>query len=358
MPSNEIDIDHGKLQRDLRDVGDYLAELRYIDLAQQHIVQRNHEYAADGTASGTNLIQVRLGTQYPFMSQAIMAPTTVSPESELRHFEVLAEQARQWATNEMAFLNHLIREIMHYPIHGYALMDGNLQSVWNTLETRVEDDFGYLDGQLSDWEGTAADEFKSLFYKKQAPARLNQQYLITALQGALEVSRRIVEYSQQSVINAVTAAREVLLEELYLRSVDGGGALPKSALIVVAGAATVLASVVGMTSLWGAVTLESVAFAAGTAASELPANLSDEREIGGGSAEEIYVSLLDAIREVNRFFIKELDYLHDDLRGLRETIEELRADHLILPKRPLLVDGVSGEEFYHDSSKQYPLAGR
>ena len=82
------------------------------------------------------------------------------------------------------------------------------------------------------------------------------------------------------------------------------------------------------------------------------------RWIGGGSAEEIYVSLLDAIREVNRFFIKELDYLHDDLRGLRETIEELRADHLILPKRPLLVDGVSGEEFYHDSSKQYPLAGR
>src|SRR5690606_40206834 len=51
----------------LDDVGDYLAELRYIDLAQQHIVQRNHEYAADGTASGTNLIQVRLGTQYPFM---------------------------------------------------------------------------------------------------------------------------------------------------------------------------------------------------------------------------------------------------------------------------------------------------
>lgn len=357
MPSNEIDIDHGKLQRDLRDVGDYLAELRYIDLAQQHIVQRNHEYAADGTASGTNLIQVRLGTQYPFMSQAIMAPTTVSPESELRHFEVLAEQARQWATNEMAFLNHLIREIMHYPIHGYALMDGNLQRVQTTLETRVEDDFGYLDGQLSDWEGTAADEFKSLFYKKQAPARLNQQYLITALQGALEVSRRIVEYSQQSVINAVTAAREVLLEELYLRSVDGGGAPPKAALIVFAGAATVFHALIGAGGLWGAA-LATISFSASTAASELPAELTEAQDVGGGSAEEICVGLLDAIREVDRFLIRELDYLHDNLRRLHGTIEELRTDHLILPKRPLLVDGVSGEEFYHDSSKQYPLAGR
>ena len=63
MPSNEIEIDRGKLHSDLDDVGDYLAELRYIDLAQQHIVQRNHEYAAAGTASGTNPIQVQLGTQ-------------------------------------------------------------------------------------------------------------------------------------------------------------------------------------------------------------------------------------------------------------------------------------------------------
>ena len=357
MPSNEIDIDHGKLQRDLRDVGDYLAELRYIDLAQQHIVQRNHEYAADGTASGTNLIQVRLGTQYPFMSQAIMAPTTVSPESELRHFEVLAEQARQWATNEMAFLNHLIREIMHYPIHGYALMDGNLQSVWNTLETRVEDDFGYLKGNLSAWEGEAAREFKNLFYHKQEPARRNQQYLIRALQGALEVSRRAVEYSQQSIINAVTAAREVLLEELYLRSVDGGGAPPKAALIVFAGAATVFHALIGAGGLWGAA-LATISFSASTAASELPAELTEAQDVGGGSAEEICVGLLDAIREVDRFLIRELDYLHDNLRRLHGTIEELRTDHLILPKRPLLVDGVSGEEFYHDSSKQYPLAGR
>lgn len=357
MPSNEIDIDRGKLHRELDDIGDYLAELRYIDLAQQRIVQRNQEYAAAGTASGANPIQVQLGTQYPFMSQAIMAPTTVSPESELRHFEVLAERATQWAANEMAFLGHMIQEIMHYPISGYALMDGYLQNVWTTLHTFVEEDFGYLDGHLSDWEGTAADEFKSLFYKKQEPARRNQQHLITALQGALEVSRRTVEYSQQSVINAVTAAREALLEELYLRSVDGGGALPKAALIVIAGAATVLGSVLGTYSLWSAVTLESVAFAAGTAATTLPADLTDERGIGGGSAEEIYVGLLDAIREVNRFFSRELDYLHDQLRRLQGTVRDLRKSYLILPKRPPLADGVSGAEFYHNSSEQYPPAG-
>jgi hypothetical protein len=354
MADNAIAIDRFQLNRDLKDVGEYLAELRYIDLAEPYIVERNREIAASGVPIGHNYVQVQLGTQFPFTSQSILLPDTASTEIELRAFDTLAGQASQWAAGEMDFLVHLIRGIMHYPTEGYGPMDGSLDGVRETLETEAQENFGYLGDEIADWEGTAASEFKSLFYNKYGDARDNQMYLVGALRGALEASRRIIEFSQQSVINGVTEAREALLDQLRLRAAgDDISGSARVALMVLAGAATVLGAVVEA-PLWAAATVASVEFGAGAAAEAIPTELAEDRDIKGASAEELHVSLLDAIRDVDAFLGRELDYLHDELRSLRGTVRSLHDEHLILPKRPRLAEGVGGEEFYHTSSEQYP----
>jgi hypothetical protein len=355
MADNQIVIDRGQMYRDLRDIGDYLAELRYIETAMQHIRDRNQQFAQSGEPVGASSFQVQLGTQYPFTSPQIMTPATANIAAEMQVFETLAAAADQWASNEMTYLNHLVQQVMCYPIHGYGLIDGHLEAVWTVLETRVEADFGYLGGELDAWSGTAASDFKSLFYHKFEISRRNQQFLVRSLQGGLAASRRIVEYSQQSLVNAVAGAKAVLLEQLYLRSMNGGGIVSRPVVLVVAGALTVLGAVTGGVSLWLAAGLTAGGFGASVAASEIPAaHVSQDHSIEGGSAEDVCLSLADALGDVSAFLGSELDYLHDELRRVRMKIQQLHDDYLICPKRPMLADGVDGEDFYHTSSEQYP----
>lgn len=354
--SREIAIDRFDLNRKLGEVHDYLAELRHRELAIRFMADRNEEHKWDQTFThmiyGDQVIHVEVGTHFPIHLGPLYVPAERDPGDDRKDIRYLGDRAREWAESEMTYLTQVVKEVMTYPLTEYETLNGHLDNIFATLETRVEDDFGYLEGQLGYWQGPAADEFRAHFYNKFGSVKVNQMKLVRSLQGALEVSRRTVEYAQQSVVNAVTGARDALRESLEISAGPDAG-VTKAVLLAVAGSFTVYGALVG-TPLWAAA-LAGGGFAAGVAAAELPAEGTAERSIGGTSAQAHFDSLLDAIRETTGYLGRELDLLHDELRQLRKEVDAQEEAHLMYLKRPAMADGgVGGEVFYHVSSEQYP----
>lgn len=359
MPGNQIEIDYGDLLRRLKDVRDYLAELRYIDLAQQRIHDHNKAATLSGLANSDDSYEwfnLELGTRYPF-TESMLVPFPAIRTGQAQANELLIPllaEAHQWTESQMVYLDHRIQEIMHYRHNGYAPMDWHLEKVSNSL-AGVDSNFGFLEGELSRWTGTAATDFRSGFYSKYRTVRENQLRLVEGLRAALTVSRRSIEYSQQSAINAVTSTREALLDQLRLRSIRVTGKTEKVVLLATAGMYSVIAVLLPPAGLWAAAVATAIAFGASVAASELPpASIEDDQLIEGVSAEELHLDLHAAIQKVESFLYRNLDELHDNLRSVRSEVGSLYRPHEIIPKRPHITDGASPAEFHHSSSGEYP----
>lgn len=345
-----VPFDRFELNRIISDIRRYLAELECIDRTLEYIAERHHiPHAGPGPAY--NYLDIPLGTTYPFtrrMGKPGIPFDEAQVHSDLRH---IAAEADRWATTNIESLRDVIRPIVHPSISTYDQMINALWDAHRLLSGRVLQDFGALLNNLGDWKGTAAESFAHNFYGRFSNVRANQLAFFERHLGALAVFKATTQFSQHSVMNAVSSARDALLEQLRRHSESDTTVSPKEFLTIASIGTSVLSIVLGGNPLVG-VTGAIVSTGLTVASAALPEEAT-EQAIIGASADELFMSLYDAVREIEAFVGREHDLIHSELRRVASDVSELRSAGLLAPPAPRLTDGVDGRSFHHVSSDQY-----
>jgi hypothetical protein len=98
--------------------------------------------------------------------------------------------------------------------------------------------------------------------------------------------------------------------------------------------------------------MSAISFGLTVGSAALPDDAPAER-IAGASADELFGSLFDALRDVQAYVGREHDLMHSKLRQVASDVRELHTAGLLSPPRPRLADGVDGMSFHHVSSSHY-----
>jgi hypothetical protein len=346
-----VPFDRYELDELVREIGGYLAELQHIDLFLDYSAAYFDGPHAEEPDEDTNAyyeLQVQLGETYPFY-RILPVYSAYSIEVE-REVHQLADDAAAWASDRMTELYAMIRPIAFPLVSGHDSLIGEIQTVQSNLSL-VHSDFGDLANNLNDWKGDAAENFADNFYGRFPDALGNQRAVLMELFGALAVSKGIINYSQQSLMNAVTHTRGALREQLLQRSQDIEAPSLKEFLSVasnVVGAAGLILT--GYPPL--GIPLDAAGAILGVAAMVLP-DESALLRIEGRSAEELATSLLGALAETMTYIDRSYDELRQRLHGVGNQVGKLLDRELLLPSRPDLANGVSGDDFHHVTSERY-----
>lgn len=338
----------------MRDIEAYLAELKYIDDARKYIDERT-ESAAAGPGPHTGAIEITLGETFPFTRTLRSVAAAQSHYEQHVHAELAthAEQARQWAAAEITAIEDRVRFIRDVPDSPFDDIGDALQRVHFELNHYVDNDVGALDDDLADWKGPAAEEFAKKFYNKFGEVKENQQTLVQALLGTVAASRIITRSGQHSIMSAAAATRDVLREQLELRSLGNDDVVSKKTVLMIAGVGTSVLAAAAMPALWS-VSLATVSGALTMASSHIPEELTeDDKNVQGTSADEIAANFFDRNSEIIANTSHQFDQLRDNLQEVRVDVEDLHQNGEIVPARPSVVEDPRSSEFHHQSADRH-----
>jgi hypothetical protein len=348
--SEIVPFDRFALNRAISDIQHYLAELECIDRTLAYIAERHHVPHA-GPGPAYHYLDIPLGSTYPFTRRMGKPGLPFDEAGVQRDLRGIAAAADRWASSNIQSLRDVIRPIVHPSVSTYDQMISSLDQAHRLLSGEVLFDFGALSNNLGDWKGEAAENFADEFYARFPNVRYNQRATLQSLLGALAVMRATVQFSQHSVMNAVTSGREALREQLKHHS-EGNPTLSTKDFLTIASIGTsVLALLFGQVPL-AAVSLSAIGAGLTLGSAALPDNTPAE-QIAGATADDLFRSLFDAVRDIDAFVGREHDLMHSELSQVATDVSSLRAARLLSPPRPHLVDGVDGATFHHLSSSQY-----
>lgn len=360
--------DRGDVHRFLTRLGDLLADLRYVDRALAYLQEQDMSFwetvaARAGIYRGYSVMVVELGRTVPFRrTYDIPYPPINAPwqfgnprEEEIRnHLRSLEEEASRWAAANVVFLWEQIAPYTHSSptLYEHGVVEP-LRRGLARLEDEVGNDFAKLRYSLSDWKGTAADNFASDFYHPFQDTLDSHKRLLLALAGAVRVAKAVNEVALHSVTAVLEAGCRALYAQLRLRA--GQAELERQetqrkALILAASTGSLLATVLGTTSLW-AVGAAAVAESFAVAASGTPERSWEEIVFRSTTAEEILGDIVEALRTVDERVDRELEELKMQVDDVLSRVSRLRRgrdgdDGRLIPIRPVIVDGVHAGTFY------------
>lgn len=338
MPEGLVQFDREQLVQMVNEIGDYLAELYYIE----HVIRLREEvdfsrwYLVGFMTAHrpTNKIVVELGIpEYRFNIEMRVLPA--EEEAIRSQIESYQETAREKARGQIDFFRQSIGPLLHPKTSGFELIERRLNTVLSLHRITTEDDFGEISDLSSEWHGLAARDFFREFYNPFAKVREVQSDLIEALIGGFAIAKGIMRFSQNSLMNAVTNTHEALREQLQWHSSGDHGASAKKRVLMVSSSAASILSAAGRGNLLWAIGSEGIAQVLGFVAAELP-NDAEETSIEGQAADEILHGLVQAKTSIDEYVSNQHDHLKGQLAGVREEVDALR--HRLYPGRPYLAD--------------------
>lgn len=353
-------FDHRQLGEMVNEIGGYLAELRHIDLVLTYRdafletpymePPDEQDLAGNPGISSTSYYEkwIHLGETYPF---AIVIPVYAAYGSEVeKAISQLSTDARTWAADRMRGLNELVRPIAFPVVSTHDSVIDKIQAVYTELR-RVRTDFGELNNNLSSWTGDAAENFADHFYEVFPDALSNQRAVLIELISTTAVSKAIINYSQQSLMNAISSARETLREQLLHRSLGSERTSIKEFLSVTS---TVTGAVGLLLTSYPplGIPLSALSTIMGVASLALPEEAVPQR-IEAKSAEGVEAAISLALAEIKNYVDRSYDELYQRLNNVRIQVNDLLDRELLLPARPDLADSISGEDFHHVTSSRY-----
>jgi hypothetical protein len=345
-----VPFDRVEFRRLLGEVSRYLAELRHIDEALAYLAARD---VAPGAGPGPNpgTIEIHLGRTYPFVAtlRSYSAWNPATREAIQVHLDELYLEADRWATADITTLGERVRTLTTPRTRRYDRIVQDLEAVYFPLAALIKDDFGELRHTLGNWQGDAAENFASKFYHPFGKVLDNQAWLVDALAVMFERSKVITELSQHSLMNAVVATRDALLEQLQQRSEGNPGPSLKEVLIIGSAAAGVLAALT-FSAPAAAAGFVAISSALGYAATQVPDSEDAERRtLTGASAEELAESMASAVSRILVNVGRQFGEVEDELKRLSDHLNSMRQADTLVPKRPYLTDGPTPSEFYHNT---------
>jgi hypothetical protein len=199
----------------LGDVTGMLADLWYVDAAKPYLQGLPWNVMYD------RIYEVPLGERHPFhVRVSVNDEDWPRVQRQLRGFHdeavAKAESAAQALAGAASTLtgfdpgSHRETVAQLCRIHDFLARDGHK-------------DLGLLVRYLDDWAGSAADTFADNFFQPLELVHANQCYLLGEMAKAVANAVGIVEAAQDSLMNAVTAASDVLDQQLAQRARGSGG---------------------------------------------------------------------------------------------------------------------------------------
>jgi hypothetical protein len=364
----EVTYDGPALYEMLEEVQGYLAELRYIDSAMAYLESEDagwlQEYGGGIITPGTEYVDVEFGKTFPFTKRygfrsdwhdslfGLWDDTRSERVNE--RLNELAGGATSWAETGV--------ESVREGIKPYTWFSGGLyesdvltpiETMHQSLEDEVSDDFGLLQHSLSDWKGDAADNFASNFYFPFEHTLRSQKQMLAALLGGLASAKAVAESTQHSIMTLVHCTKEALLQQLEIAHVTAKLERQQSqynAMIIAVGATTVFAGILSGGSLW-AVGFAAAAGGATIASTTIPTDAATEYVLQGSTAEELLNGLLDGISTVKTNDGQQHGTLLDEVNATLTRVGTLRGgpegeDGRLIPIQPDIIDGVDGSTFY------------
>lgn len=355
-------FDYYQMQKQLSEIGGYLAELHYIDQVFEYLDGAQSswwETATDGVLSaGTSAghhIWVDFTGTVPFRRSwrvpQLRLPWQDSMEDEVRQrIKAYEASAPQWASSNLESVRSMIAPLAH---PAESVYDGDLiQPVQETLarlEDSVSHDFGKLRHSLGHWSGAAADDFAANFYEPFQHTLASHQRMLAALAAGLEGARAIVVLTQQSLMNVLHQIRDALLEQLHRRAEQATAEADKSvknALVITTTAIPLFKA----QSLWDT-GLDLTGVGASALATVATSETMRDHALTGGTAEELLVALTNAIKLIEDNSVEQYRALDTKVRAALARMEFIRdvpdgQDGRLVPPRPRLVDGTDSADFY------------
>lgn len=367
MPE-EVTYDGYALYDMLEEIQGYLAELRYIDTAMAYLESEDagwlQESAGGIITPGTEYVEVEFGKTFPFTKRyGFRSDWHDSPfgwwddtrsERVNNRLNELGGEATSWAETEVENIRERIKPYTWFlGSHFESNIVEPIQTMHETLEDQVSEDFGLLQHTLSEWKGDAADNFASNFYYPFEHTLRSQKQMLVALIGGLVGAKAIAESTQHSIMTLVHCAKESLLQQLEIAQATAKLERQQSqynAVIIAVGAATVFGGIFSGGSLW-ALGFAAAAGGATIASTTVPVDGATEYLFQGSTAAELIEELDKGIGTVKTNDSDQHQSLLDEVDTALRRVETLRGgpdgdDGRLIPIRPDIVDGVDADTFY------------
>lgn len=330
---------------------DYMAELSYVD----RVLALRYIHDVDGEFFGFEhpmTAYVDIGETHPFKRSRNGIEEGIWPGRVEDDLQRARAEATAWADSNMETLSALTAPILHPKTQTYDAIDDAFEDVASLLEDDVATPFTRLDQTISHWSGGAAIAFGTNFYAPFKNQILeNQQYYVRSSQLAFRVSKAIAQIAQHSLMTIVVTAKEAAEEQLKFRAASTETTSAKELLILAAGSASLVAAL----NFSGA-----AVFAAATTglvleqiAERVPETTADHFTVQGASADELFNTLYDGVRQILQNLRTQYEALELELQELRARASDMRVGGGLVPIRPGIADGVDPGEFFHDTSSRY-----
>lgn len=204
---------------------------------------------------------------------------------------------------------------------------GDAASVAADFPTTISERVLDVQGQVVEWEGSAANAFNQ-HYLNQFPDSIRLQHdAVFGLAAAMEANRKIFENVGVDILEIGAKTKEALT---HVTDKDSDGLVifltVAAAVAAVAGAATGVGAGAGLAA--ATIILASVAAAGGAASDVIGAVATEphQSEIEGATTQQIMVSMVDRISDLYRFIDEQETKIVNALNTANEFLEKIRAE--------------------------------
>lgn len=307
---------------------------------------------------------IRLGRTYPFDLQVYVykEPGKIDFRFILsepdRHdygfVESAGGEAASWCADIRGHYHDIVSPLLKVDSGSYIDQQRVLLRTAEGLES-IRDDFAFLSG--SDWDGESADRFFRFFYWPFADLRERHVWGIEQLLLLIAHVKTINDVGQLALMNLLTAADQLLDDQLASRRNLTQDEISRTAAAVGAGVSTVLAGATAKSpKAGGPFTIIAGALSLLTA---IPGEADVEVPIFGTRADDIDDVLGDALRELVTNIDDKYTYVaqmasgvSSAVDGLKERIRGTDDDNSVNDWRPIQPGLRVGDDggFHHQSS--------
>jgi len=323
----------------LGDVADMLADLWYVDAAKPYLQDLPWNVMYD------NIFEVPLGKRHPFHVRiSVNDEEWPRVQHQLRSYEGEAAAKAESAAQDLA---GGASTLTGFDPGSHRETVAQLGRIHDLLARDGHKDLGLLERYLDDWAGTAADTFADNFYQPLELTHANQCYLLGEMAKAASNAVGIVEAAQDSLMNAVRAASDVLDQQLAQRARGSGGSSSTEFLTVTTAtvglvntlkyATTPTAAALGLASVGATLVREYGISNAGVKPATIRAS----------SADDVAESLRGEVSGAGTWMDRSLSALNGTVGAKRTEMSNMEDDDRLSAARPALTPDTPRQGFHY-----------
>lgn len=347
----------------LTELTHHLIELKYVDDAYDFL-------RSDAQNQPAPSVVHELGYTYPFSiaSSPIPDGTSDDPDDypypgglteseEKTRLSELSHAAATWGYGVRAGVQFDCKPVTKPVVDDYDRVAESLRDLAQTLKDDNAVALGRagfgLDG--SKWEGNSASSFFRGFVQPFTVVNENHQIALAQTAACVGAGRVVVLACQNALMNIVVTLRDAVKDQLKQRQEQNRHAIISAeTLTVISTGMSIVGTLAGATGAGAGVgvALGVASTGLGYAATKIPAEDSETAELEVAEAETVSEKLTTQIESVLKVYRSDWSKIGNDADRVARNVERDESDGLLYPPAPRL-NGVSPNDFHHESSAQY-----